>query len=92
VVHTTVRFCEEMRRHYYTTPSNYLELIKLYKTMLEERKDKLNKTKDRISNGLQVIFTGLTLTKICDIKAYLKVMIYLLQVEFSTIFYKICIH
>ncbi|PNF42626.1 hypothetical protein B7P43_G01296, partial [Cryptotermes secundus] len=45
-----------MRRHYYTTPSNYLELIKLYKTMLEERKDKINKKKDRISNGLQKLF------------------------------------
>lgn len=73
MVHTTVRFCEEMRRHYYTTPSNYLELIKLYKTMLEERKDKINKKEDRISNGLQVVFTGLTLMKICDINAYLQV-------------------
>jgi dynein heavy chain len=62
-----------MRRHYYTTPSNYLELIKLYKTMLEERKDKINKKEDRISNGLQVVFTGLTLMKICDINAYLQV-------------------
>nr|CAD7569446.1 unnamed protein product [Timema californicum] len=26
----TVRFYEEMRRHYYTTPSSYLELLKLY--------------------------------------------------------------
>lgn len=53
----TVRFYEEMRRHYYTTPSSYLELIKLYKTMLEKRKDKLNRKKDMISNGLQVIFS-----------------------------------
>jgi dynein heavy chain len=70
VVHATVRFYEEMRRHYYTTPSSFLELITLYKTMLEEKKDKVNKKKDRISNGLQVIFTALTLIKRCDINTF----------------------
>jgi dynein heavy chain len=55
VTHATIRFYEEMRRHYYTTPSSYLELIKLYKTMLEKKKDKLDNKKDKISNGLQVI-------------------------------------
>jgi hypothetical protein len=49
-----------MRRHYYVTPSSYLQLIKLYKTMLEERKDKLNQKKNRICNGLQVRFIGHT--------------------------------
>ncbi|PSN37036.1 Dynein heavy chain 6 [Blattella germanica] len=53
VADMTIRFFEEMRRHYYITPSSYLELIKLYKGMLQERKDQTNKKKDRISNGLQ---------------------------------------
>ncbi|XP_069668946.1 dynein axonemal heavy chain 6 isoform X3 [Periplaneta americana] len=52
----TVRFYEEMRRHYYTTPSSYLELIKLYKAMLEDKKDLIIKKRDRISNGLQKLF------------------------------------
>jgi dynein heavy chain len=47
-----------MRRHYYVTPSSYLQLIKLYKTLLEERKDKINQKKNRICNGLQVRFIG----------------------------------
>lgn len=44
-----------MKRYYYTTPSSYLELIKLYKVMLKDRKEKISKTRDRIANGLQVI-------------------------------------
>jgi hypothetical protein len=59
--------------------------------MLEERRDTINKKKDRISNGLEVIFTGLTRMKICDINTYLKLMIYLLHVEFRAIVYKTCI-
>nr|CAD7588833.1 unnamed protein product [Timema genevievae] len=51
----TVRFYEEMRRHYYTTPSSYLELLKLYLEKLSLRKEKVTKKKDRISNGLQEV-------------------------------------
>lgn len=43
-----------MKRYYYTTPSSYLELIKLYKIMLNDRMDKITKTRDRIANGLHV--------------------------------------
>lgn len=50
----TERFYNEMRRHYYTTPSSYLELIKLYKLTLEKKKEKITKTRDRIANGLKV--------------------------------------
>lgn len=52
----TERFYNEMRRHYYTTPSSYLELIKLYKIMLEKRKNKLISLRDRIQNGLTKIY------------------------------------
>lgn len=50
----TERFYNEMRRHYYTTPSSYLELLKLYKIMLEDRREQIIKTRDRIANGLNV--------------------------------------
>lgn len=50
----TERFYNEMRRHYYTTPSSYLELLKLYQLMLADKKDKIVKTRDRIANGLRV--------------------------------------
>lgn len=50
----TERFYNEMRRHYYTTPSSYLELLKLYQIMLADKRDKIIKTRDRIANGLKV--------------------------------------
>ncbi|KAJ8983473.1 hypothetical protein NQ317_014931 [Molorchus minor] len=52
----TDRFYNEMRRHYYTTPSSYLQLIKLYKVTLDKKTDKITKVRDRISNGLQKIY------------------------------------
>lgn len=50
----TERFYHEMKRHYYTTPSSYLELLKLYKRLLESKKKEVNFKRARISNGLQV--------------------------------------
>lgn len=50
----TVRFYNEMRRHYYTTPSSYLELLKLYLVMLNKKRAEIVKTRDRIANGLKV--------------------------------------
>ena len=53
-VHHTVsrvaeRFWEELRRHYYVTPTSYLEFINLYVTLLEDKYrevgDQLNKLK-----------------------------------------------
>ncbi|XP_050519336.1 dynein axonemal heavy chain 6 [Diabrotica virgifera virgifera] len=52
----TVRFYEEMKRYYYTTPSSYLELIKLYRSMLGMKKDQITKTRDRINNGLKKLY------------------------------------
>ncbi|CAG9860518.1 unnamed protein product [Phyllotreta striolata] len=49
---TTVRFYVEMRRYYYTTPSSYLELIKLYKILMELKQENIGKTRDRIAMGL----------------------------------------
>ena len=42
-IHTSVsdmseRFYNELKRHYYTTPTSYLELITLYLTMLTDKK------------------------------------------------------
>nr|CAH7757603.1 unnamed protein product [Callosobruchus chinensis] len=56
VENMTVRFYNEMRRYYYTTPSSYLEAIKLYKVMLSNKKDKIVKTRDRIANGLKKLY------------------------------------
>lgn len=50
------RFYMEMKRHYYTTPSSYLELLKLYREMLKVKKVKVEQVRDRIANGLHVSF------------------------------------
>ena len=38
VTEQSVLYYEEMRRRYYTTPSSYLDLIRLYSNMLKDRK------------------------------------------------------
>ncbi|KAK2908777.1 hypothetical protein Q8A67_004614 [Cirrhinus molitorella] len=46
------RFYSELRRHYYTTPTSYLELINLYLSMLGEKRQQLQAARDRVKNGL----------------------------------------
>ncbi|ORX87336.1 hypothetical protein BCR32DRAFT_215454 [Anaeromyces robustus] len=45
-------YYEELRRHYYTTPVSYLELINLYIVMLQEKRKELSAQRDRLKNGL----------------------------------------
>lgn len=56
-VHTSVstmavRFYDELRRYYYTTPTSYLELIMLYISMLTEKKKEIGSARQRVANGL----------------------------------------
>lgn len=44
-----------MKRHYYTTPSSYLELLKLYQSLLKVKTDELIAKRKRIANGLNKI-------------------------------------
>uniref|UniRef100_A0A8C3ADL9 Dynein axonemal heavy chain 6 n=1 Tax=Cyclopterus lumpus TaxID=8103 RepID=A0A8C3ADL9_CYCLU len=46
------RFYSELRRRYYTTPTSYLELINLYLSMLEEKRQQLVIARDRVKNGM----------------------------------------
>ncbi|KAA8595375.1 hypothetical protein FQN60_012510 [Etheostoma spectabile] len=46
------RFYTELRRRYYTTPTSYLELINLYLSMLDEKRQQLVLARDRVKNGL----------------------------------------
>lgn len=68
----TERFYNEMRRHYYTTPSSYLELLKLYLKMLATKKSQIIKQRDRVSNGLQKLYE--TNSVIDSMKATLQAM------------------
>ncbi|XP_076248728.1 dynein heavy chain at 16F [Calliopsis andreniformis] len=52
VEQVTARFFIEMRRRYYTTPSSYLALLKLFRNTLEKRKKEILSLKSKIMNGL----------------------------------------
>ncbi|CAD7077293.1 unnamed protein product [Hermetia illucens] len=59
-IHKTVEeaaltYYAEMRRRYYTTPSSYLELLKLYKSLLKKRTDIIIAKRERLANGLNKI-------------------------------------
>lgn len=47
-----LRFWEEIRRRYYTTPSSYLEFIKVYSNMLHSNNAKFENNRSRLINGL----------------------------------------
>jgi len=47
------RFLSEFRRHNYTTPTSYLELIKLYTAMLAQQRDLVSSKAARYRGGLQ---------------------------------------
>jgi dynein heavy chain len=48
----SVKMYEEEKRYVYTTPKSFLELIKLYITMLDKKKLMLEKSKERYENGV----------------------------------------
>lgn len=47
------RFERELGRKTYTTPTSYLELIKLYLEMLGKQRDSVSTNESRYRNGLQ---------------------------------------
>ncbi|CAC5424056.1 DNAH [Mytilus coruscus] len=56
-IHNTIgkaalKYWDEMRRHYYATPSSYMEFIRLYSKMLRENKQSFINNKERLENGL----------------------------------------
>lgn len=55
VEEASVRYYKEMKRYYYTTPSSYLELLKLYKNLLSLKTDEIIAKRKRIANGLNKI-------------------------------------
>ncbi|XP_046391604.1 dynein axonemal heavy chain 6 [Ischnura elegans] len=48
---TTLLF-NELKRKYYVTPGSYLEFIRLYKLMTENKTNEINRRRDRVRNGL----------------------------------------
>jgi len=56
VSHMCETYYQELRRRFYTTPTSYLELIKLYLNMLSEKRQDLNEKRDRYRNGLAKLY------------------------------------
>ena len=50
------KFLDELRRRNYVTPTSYLELLNLYKSILSERKKFFGDAKSRLEKGLNVLF------------------------------------
>jgi dynein heavy chain, axonemal len=55
IISTSGIFLERLRRHVYTTPKSYLDLIQLYLEMLEEKKIEKNINLKRLGTGVQKI-------------------------------------
>jgi hypothetical protein len=51
-VHARRRVRPQLKRHNYVTPTNYLELVKGYKSVLEERRGTLSGSCSKLGNGL----------------------------------------
>lgn len=62
---------EKERRHVYTTPKSFLELIKLFKGMLDKKRDSLVLSKEKYEFG--VIKLNETSTMVAELEANLKV-------------------
>jgi len=50
-----VRFKEELRRFYYVTPTNFLELFKMFKKVLEKRQLEIRESIQRYIKGVQIL-------------------------------------
>jgi dynein heavy chain, axonemal len=49
------RFFKEKRRHYYITPTSYLEMIKAFQLLLGEKRKAVMTLKDKYSNGYDTL-------------------------------------
>ncbi|KAM3182197.1 hypothetical protein ACTXT7_012865 [Hymenolepis weldensis] len=49
----SVRFFEELKRYFYTTPTSYLELLSTYRVMLDDRRRQANKFKSGLNKILE---------------------------------------
>eukprot|EP00002_Diphylleia_rotans_P022931 TRINITY_DN4501_c0_g1_i3.p1 TRINITY_DN4501_c0_g1~~TRINITY_DN4501_c0_g1_i3.p1 ORF type:complete len:4513 (-),score=1142.54 TRINITY_DN4501_c0_g1_i3:360-11993(-) len=52
VIHTSHQMLAELSRHNYVTPTNYLELVSGYKTLLKEKREQLGEAAAKLRNGL----------------------------------------
>mmetsp|Transcript_13737 Transcript_13737/g.31794 ORF Transcript_13737/g.31794 Transcript_13737/m.31794 type:complete len:4493 (-) Transcript_13737:49-13527(-) len=69
----SVEYLESERRYNYTTPKSFLDLIDLYKDLLEKKRSGIHKLKSRLENGLEKLRSASD--QVTDLQASLKVEI-----------------
>jgi dynein heavy chain len=52
VIETSDKMLQELKRHNYVTPTNYLELVKGYRTLLAAKSGELGAAANKLANGL----------------------------------------
>lgn len=52
VINSSAKMLAELRRYNYVTPTNYLELVKGYRTLLAEKSSELGNAANKLANGL----------------------------------------
>ncbi|RYG70357.1 hypothetical protein EON64_00405, partial [archaeon] len=70
VVQLSRRYLQEMGRHYYVTPTSYLELINTFKNLLNVQRSEVWDAKARYDNGLSKLLD--TANQVNDMQAYLE--------------------
>ena len=55
VTNMSAKFLNELRRNYYVTPTSYLELIKTFKALIDNKRTEVATRRDRYQNGLTKI-------------------------------------
>ena len=49
----TQKFYDELRRRYYTTPTSYMEFVRLYLSKLNAKRAEISFNRERLCTGLQ---------------------------------------
>jgi dynein heavy chain len=74
-----IRMRVQQRRNNYTTPTSFLELIKFYIAVLEDKTTKLSDTIERLSNGLNIMNS--TTEKVAQLQKLLEVKMVEVEIE-----------
>ena len=70
VTEASRRYIETVRRYNYTTPKSYLELISLYKSLLQKKRDEVRGARERLESGLDKIANASA--QVADLQVNLK--------------------
>ena len=69
---SSVEFLTQMRRHFYVTPTSYLELLSTYERVLQEKRKEVGTLRDRLKIGVEKLIS--TETQVNELQAQLTEM------------------